>query len=191
VKKFLTLGAIAVAVAFGTIGTANASVHHAHPLTMAQRIAHSQAIAKAIHDQGDFFYIRNQNGNHIGVGYIFCGAGENVVQKSQPGYTLMDESYVTNDPEGFPEFRIQYNDCGTYMAATAGCVSTIQRSLPSGVGTVWIYYTAPNDNFYLVPRLCVPDNEYDIQLGSNNVSGPTWRVTSDINYYRALILQAP
>jgi hypothetical protein len=173
---------------FATVSPANAAPAGVHHMTHAQRIANSWRMA---HRLGDSFYIRTDNGQHLGVGCVFCSAGNPVIQKAQAGWEVMVEHFVTTDPEGFPEYRITYANYGTYMAATAGCAWATQRSDPTSNGVVWIYYTAPNDNFYLVPRYCVPDHEYDIQLGSDNVVGHQWRVTADVNMYRAVSLIAP
>lgn len=164
---------LAVAAGLALLGasTAGASAHNLQPQT------------------GDTTTIQTENGAMLCVGYNTFGAGNPVIQKGSQGCSPMHEIFVTEDIEHFPEYRFSFNNPATvYMAATNDCTRVTQKGDPNANGTVWIIYTAPNGNQYLVPRFCVGIGEYDKQMGSDNVIGHQWQVTQDLNLYRALIL---
>jgi hypothetical protein len=166
-----------------------------HHLTLAQQVAASKATAHriAVSPDTDLLKIKTLNGQHNCVGYIFAGTGHPVVQKADGtlGCEVMLEHFVTTDINGFPEYKFSFTSESntTYLAATTSCDKATKKG-STGDGTVWIIYTAPNDNQYLVPRFCVGMDEYDVQLGADNVVGDQWDVTSNLADYRALILQA-
>lgn len=166
--------------------TAWTAPHGAHR-TLAQRAAATRALmAKKGVDQT---FIYNQSGTHQCVGHLFFGSGEKVVQKLQPGCDIMDEHFVSDDINGFPEYRFTFNAAGgsDYMASTNTCDKVTQKTSASSNGTVWIIYSAPNDNLYLIPRFCVGMDEYDVQMGGNNTNGAQWQVGSNLSLYRAMI----